>query len=140
MKTFNFLNHIIAKMEAKASGFNEGIIVNTDGFVTEGTVSNIFIVTENRLVTPFREAGLLPGVTRQVILELAAEKQMESEEGTITPQQLAAAEEAFLTNSLVEIMPFVELDGHPIGTGTPGPVTKDLSAAYKKRVQQELQL
>jgi branched-subunit amino acid aminotransferase/4-amino-4-deoxychorismate lyase len=140
MKTFNFLNHIIAKMEAKASGFNEGIMVNTDGCVTEGTVSNIFMVTDNRIVTPLREAGLLPGVTRQVILELAEEKQIEREEGTITPQQLAAADEAFLTNSLVEIMPFVELDGHPIGTGTPGPVTRDLTASYKKRVQEELKL
>ena len=140
MKTFNFLDHIIAKVEAKASGFNEGIMVNTDGFVTEGTVSNIFIVTENRIVTPRQEAGLLPGVTRRVILELAEEEQMQSEEGTITPQQLAAADEAFLTNSLVEIMPFVELDGYPIGTVTPGPVTKDLTASYRKRVQEELKL
>ena len=140
MKTFNFLNHIIAKMEAKASGFNEGIMLNTDGFITEGTVSNIFIVTDNRIVTPAREAGLLPGVTRQVILELAEEKQIKSQEGTITPRQLAAADEAFLTNSLVEIMPFVELDGHPIGTGAPGPVTTELTAAYKKRVQEELKL
>ena len=140
MKTFNFLNHIIAKMEAKASGFNEGIMINTDGLVTEGTVSNIFIVMENRIVTPVRDAGLLPGVTRQVILELAEEKQIKSEEGTITPQQLAAADEAFLTNSLVEIMPFVELDGKPIGTSTPGPVTQELIVSYKKRVQEELQL
>ena len=140
MKTFNFLNHIIAKMEAKASGFNEGIMINTDGLVTEGTVSNIFIVMENRIVTPVRDAGLLPGVTRQVILELAEEKQIKSEEGTITPQQLAAADEAFLTNSLVEIMPFVELDGQPIGKGTPGPVTQELIVSYKKRVQEELQL
>ena len=140
MKTFNFLNNIIAKMEAKASGFNEGILVNTDGFVTEGTVSNIFMVKGNSILTPSREAGLLPGVTRQVILELAEAKQIENEEANITPQQLAEADEAFLTNSLVEIMPFVELDGHSIGTGTPGPLTLELIEAYKKLVQAELKL
>ena len=140
LKTFNFLNNIIAKMEAKASGFNEGVLVNTDGFVTEGTVSNIFVVTGNRILTPPREAGLLPGVTRQVILELAEVKQIKNEEVNITPQQLAEADEAFLTNSLVEIMPFVELDGHSIGTGTPGPLTQELIDAYKKLVQAELKL
>ena len=140
MKTLNFLDHIIAKMEAKAAGFNEGILVNTDGFVTEGTVSNIFIVTGNRVATPAREAGLLPGVTRQVILELAEDKQIKGEETKITPHQLAGADEAFLTNSLVEIMPLVELDGHPIGAGTPGPVTQQLTVSYKKRVQEELKL
>jgi branched-chain amino acid aminotransferase len=140
MKTFNFLNNIIAKMEAKEAGFNEGILVNTEGFVTEGTVSNIFMVTGDRILTPAREAGLLSGVTRQVILELAEIKQIKNEEANITPQQLAGADEAFLTNSLVEIMPFVELDGHPIGTGTPGPLTKGLIDAYKKLVQAELKL
>jgi len=140
MKTLNFLSNIIAKMEAKASGFNEGILVNTEGFVTEGTVSNIFMVTGNRILTPPREAGLLAGVTRQVILELAEAKQIKNDEANITPQQLAQADEAFLTNSLVEIMPFVELDGHPIGTGTPGPLTLEFIDAYKKLVQAELKL
>jgi branched-chain amino acid aminotransferase len=140
MKTFNFLDHIIAKMEAKASGFNEGILVNTDGFVTEGTVSNIFMVKGNRIQTPAREVGLLPGVTRKVILELAEVKQIENEEANITPQQLAEADEAFLTNSLVEIMPLVELDEHPIGTGNPGPLTQEFIGAYKKLVQAELNL
>ena len=138
MKTLNFLNYIIAKMEAKASGYNEGILVNTDGFVTEGTVSNIFMVSGGRLLTPAREAGLLPGVTRQAILEVAAAQQINATEGTITPGQLAAADEAFLTNSLVEVMPLVELDGRPIGAGTPGPITRELSASYKKLVREEL--
>ncbi len=140
MKTFNFLNHIMAKAEAKASGFNEGIMVNTDGFITEGTVSNIFLVRENYLSTPAQEAGLLPGVTRQVILELAADSLIESKEENLTPSQLATADEAFLTNSLIEIMPLVALDGHPIGKGVPGPITRKIISSYKKLVQKELNL
>jgi branched-chain amino acid aminotransferase len=140
MKTFNFLNHIIAKMEAKASGFNEGILVNTDGFITEGTVSNIFMVKGKTVSTPSRAVGLLPGVTRQVILELAQEKGLKAVEATITPQQLSEADEAFLTNSLVEIMPLVALDGRPLGKGVPGSVTQDLSHAYSQQVKKELNL
>lgn len=140
MKTLNFLNHIIAKMEAKESGFNEGILVNTEGFVTEGTVSNIFMVKGDTLSTPSRAVGLLPGVTRQVILELAQEKELTTVEGTITPHQLSDADEAFLTNSLVEIMPLVALDGQPLGKGVPGPVTQELIPAYRKLVKKELQL
>ena len=110
-------------MEAKASGFNEGILVNTEGFITEGTVSNIFMVKGKTVSTPSRAVGLLPGVTRQVILDLVQEKGLKAVEDTITPQQLSEADEAFLTNSLVEIMPLVALDGQPLGKGVPGPVT-----------------
>jgi branched-chain amino acid aminotransferase len=140
LKTFNFLNHIIAKMEAKASGFNEGILVNTEGFITEGTVSNIFMVKGKTVSTPSRAVGLLPGVTRQAILELAQEKGLKAVEDTITPQQLSEADEAFLTNSLVEIMPLVALDGQPLGKGDPGPVTQDLIRAYSRQVKKELNL
>ena len=140
MKTLNFLNHIIAKMEAKESGFNEGILVNTEGSVTEGTVSNIFMVKGSTVSTPSREMGLLPGVTRQVILELAQEKEFKTVEGNITPHQLSEADEAFLTNSLIEIMPLVALDGQPLGKGVPGPVTQEFIHAYKELVKKELNL
>lgn len=140
MKTLNYLNHILAKMEAKEGGCNEGILVNTDGFVTEGTVSNIFMVRGNTLSTPSPTVGLLPGVTRQAILELAQGKGLKAAEGTITPQQLSAAEEAFLTNSLVEIMPLVALDGKPLGNGVPGPVTQGLMRSYRELVKKELNL
>jgi len=138
MKTANFINNIIAKKEAKESGCNEGIMVNTDGFITESTVSNIFLVQGNRLSTPGREVGLLPGVTRQAVLELAGSQQLQIEEGKFIPGDLCAADEAFLTNSLIEIMPLVEVDGHPIGPGTPGPVTRGLMVAYKELVEREL--
>ena len=140
MKTLNFLNHIIAKMEAKEAGFNEGIMVNTEGFITEGTVSNIFMVKDGSLSTPAKEMGLLPGITRQAVLEIAEAKQMQAEEGKITLNKLLEADEAFLTNSLVEIMPLVEVDGHPVGKGTPGPVTQELIHSYKELVRKELKL
>jgi branched-subunit amino acid aminotransferase/4-amino-4-deoxychorismate lyase len=82
--------------------------------------------------------GLLPGVTRQVILELAQEKELMPVEGNITPHQLSGADEAFLTNSLIEIMPLVALDGQPLGKGVPGPVTQELIRSYKELVKKEL--
>lgn len=140
MKTLNFLNHIIAKMEAKASGFNEGIMVNTDGFVTEGTVSNIFMIKGGSLFTPAKEVGLLPGVTRQAVLEIAEAKGLKTREAKITINELLMAEEAFLTNALIEILPLVRVDEHPIGKGIPGPLTQELMSAYKELVKEELTL
>jgi branched-chain amino acid aminotransferase len=140
MKTLNFLNHIIAKMEAKASGFNEGIMVNTDGFVTEGTVSNIFMIKGGSLFTPAKEVGLLPGVTRQAVLEIAEAKGLKTREAKITINELLMAEEAFLTNALIEILPLVRVDEHPIGKGIPGPLTQELMSAYKELVKKELKL
>jgi branched-chain amino acid aminotransferase len=140
MKTLNFLNHIIAKMEAKASGFNEGIMVNTDGFVTEGTVSNIFMIKGGSLFTPAKEVGLLPGVTRQAVLEIAEAKGLETREAKITINELLMAEEAFLTNALIEILPLVRVDEHPIGKGISGPLTQELMSAYKELVKEELNL
>ena len=140
MKTLNFLNHIIAKMEAKASGFNEGIMVNTDGFVTEGTVSNIFMIKEGSLFTPAKEVGLLPGVTRQAVLEIAEAKGLKTREAKITVNELLMAEEAFLTNALIEILPLVGVDERPLGKGIPGPLTQELMSAYKELVKEELKL
>ena len=140
MKTLNFLNHIIAKMEAKASGSNEGIMVNTDGFITEGTVSNIFMIKEGSLFTPAKEVGLLPGVTRQAVLEIAEAKGLKPREEKITVKELLMAEEAFFTNALIEILPLVGVDGHPVGKGVPGPLTQELMSAYKELVKEELKL
>ncbi len=140
MKTLNFLNHIIAKMEAKASGFNEGIMVNTDGFVTEGTVSNIFMIKGGSLFTPAKEVGLLPGVTRQAVLEIAEAKGLKTREAKITVNELLMAEEAFLTNALIEILPLVGVDERPLGKGIPGPLTQELMSAYKELVKEELKL
>ena len=140
LKTCSFINTLIARSEAKEAGCNEGIVVNTDGFITECTVSNIFMVRGSRLETPSRGTGLLPGVTREAVLELAPTGQLQPEEGTFTPEQLLSADEAFVTNSLIEIMPLVKVDGHAIGTGTPGPATGILMDAYRELVRRELKL
>lgn len=140
MKTLSFINAICARMEAKASGCNEGIMLNTDGFITECTVSNIFMIRGSRLQTPALQSGLLPGVTRQAVLELAADRRMQPEEGTFTPEQLFTADEAFVTNSLIEIMPLVTVDGHAIGDGTPGAATRAVMTAYRELVRRELKL
>lgn len=140
MKTCSFINLMIARKEAKASGCNEGIVVNTDGFITECTVSNIFMVHGDRLETPSRETGLLPGITREAVLELAPHLRLQVEEGTFTPDHLLSADEAFVTNSLIEIMPLVNVDGRAVGRGTPGPVTNKLLHAYRQLVQRELKL
>ncbi len=140
MKTFSLLNTIIARMEAKASGCDEGIMVNTDGFITECTVSNIFMVCGSRLETPSQEAGLLAGITRQAVLEIAPAQHLHPGEGAFTPEQMLSADEAFVTNSLIEIMPLVAVDGREIGNGKPGTVTKKLMAAYQELVRSELKL
>jgi branched-subunit amino acid aminotransferase/4-amino-4-deoxychorismate lyase len=140
MKTCSFITPLLAKREAQASGCNEGIMVNTDGFISECTVSNIFMLRGDRLQTPSRETGLLPGITREAVLELAASQNLRPEEGTFTPGQLLSSDEAFVTNSLIEIMPLVKVDGQAIGSGTPGAATRNLAAAYKELVRRELKL
>jgi D-amino acid aminotransferase len=140
LKTCSFINTLIARSEAKEAGCNEGIVVNTDGFVTECTVSNIFMVRGSRLETPSRGTGLLPGVTREAVLELAPTGQLQPEEGTFTPEQLLSADEAFVTNSLIEIMPLVTVENHAIGTGTPGQATRSLMDSYRELVRRELKL
>jgi len=140
MKTCSFINTLIAKSEAKKAGCNEGIVLNTDGCITECTVSNIFMVRGSRLETPSRGTGLLPGVTREAVLELAPILQLQPAEGTYTPELLLSADEAFVTNSLIEIMPLVKVDDRAIGTGTPGRVTGNLMDAYRELVRRELKL
>jgi branched-chain amino acid aminotransferase group I len=140
MKTSSFITPLLARREAKTSGCNEGIVVNTDGFLTECTVSNIFMLRGDRLQTPSRETGLLPGITREAVMELAERHNLLPEEGTFTPEQLLSADEAFVTNSLIEIMPLVKVDGHRIGSGSPGAATRKLMTAYRELVQRELKL
>ena len=140
MKTLNYLNNIIAKREAKDAGFNEALMINTEGFVTEGAVSSLFMIKGGLISTPAREVGLLPGITRQVILEIAEAKSLKAREAKITPSELLAADEAFLTNSLIEIMPLVEIDGYPLGRGSPSPLTQELMGAYRELVKTELRL
>jgi len=138
LKSLNFLNNILARKEAKAKGVDEGILLNTVGDVTEASTSNIFLVKRGIVITPPEESGLLPGITRRVVLELATSLGLKVYKRRISLDELIGVEEAFLTNSLIEIMPLVEIDCRRIGKGKPGTLTQRIHKAYKTLVKSEI--
>lgn len=131
LKSMNFLNNIFAKIEVKKAGKDEGILLNTRGEITEATVDNLFLVKNGVLITPPLTAGILPGITRSLVLEMAS-KSIETREETLYPKDLYEADEVFLTNSISEIIPIIRIDSYQIGIGEPGPVTKKIHEAYRK--------
>ncbi|VAX27033.1 Aminodeoxychorismate lyase, partial [hydrothermal vent metagenome] len=135
VKSLNFLNNILVRMEASERGFFEAIMLNHGGYLAEGTVSNLFFVTKGVLYTPSAEAGILNGITRQTVLEIAEEKGIAVEEGLFSTKELHQAEEVFLTNSLIEIMPVSELEGKVYVKGR---ITEGFMNAYKDRVNNEI--
>jgi branched-chain amino acid aminotransferase len=137
VKSLNFLNYILARFEAKDGGFEDAIIKNTKGYIAEGATSNVFIVTGKELITPSVESGILPGITRKVVIEVARQSRIRVREEFISERELLDADEVFLTNSLVELMPVVRIGGRRIGRGHPGHVTASLRSAYKKQVVKE---
>lgn len=139
MKSANFLNYILARMEATSKGVDEGILLNTEGYVAEATTSNIFIVKDRTLFTPSEGSGILPGITRQAILEISSSTGIiKAFEKKVVLDELFESQECFLTNTLMEIMPLVEIDGIPIGNGKPGPLTIKLHQAYQELVKKEV--
>jgi len=137
-KTISRVHHVIAKMEAERAGVDDAIMLNTDGHLAEGTSSNLFLVKGGALLTAPIEAGLLPGITREIIQTLATEEKVPIQEHKCNAQDLYGADEAFLSSTLMELMAVVEVDGRKIGDGKPGPVTQKLHGAYRKLVAQEL--
>lgn len=135
LKSANYLESILARQEARAAGVDEALCLNEKGLLAEASMSNIFLVTDGILRTPGQESGILPGITRETILELASPLGINTLEHDIRLDELSQAQEAFLTNSLIEVMPLTEIDGKPIGSGRPGSVTKRLLAAYRKMVR-----
>jgi branched-chain amino acid aminotransferase len=138
IKSLNFLDHILARVEARQKGLDEAILLNTDGFVSEGTVSNIFMVKQGVLITPCIESGILPGITREVVIELALKEGIRIEERNISPSELTEAEECFFTNTLMEVMPIAEIDGRKVGEGIPGTFTLHFMEWYKSLIKKEL--
>ena len=130
IKSLNYLNNIMAKIEANNAGCEEAIMLNAEGFVSECTGDNIFIVKEGRLMTPPLSAGALYGITRRVVMELAAKAQLNVSEPNLTRYDLFNADECFVTGTGAELVPIVKVDGRVIGTGKPGRVTADLVAHY----------
>jgi len=140
-KTHNYLNGILARLELRVTGADEALMVDTDGHVTEGATSNLFFVRDNALRTPSLDGPILPGITRRVVLELAAEEGIPVEEGTYSPEEIRSADEVFLTNSTWELRPVETVDGLSIGDqegsseAAAGPVTTLLSRLFDARVE-----
>ena len=134
IKSLNYLNSVMAKIEANEAGVDEAICLDKNGFVAEGVGENIFIVKNGRLFTPPICSGALPGITAQVTARLATKLGAEVSESNITPYQLFNADEVFFTGTAAEIVPIREVNKRQIGDGKPGPITKKLMAAFKKVV------
>lgn len=132
LKSANYLENMLVKQEARAAGVDEALCLNEKGLLAEASMSNIFLVDDGVLRTPGEESGILPGVTRGVVLELASRLGISTLEHDVRLVELSQAQEAFLTNSLIEIMPLTEIEGRPVGSGRPGPVTQRLMADYRK--------
>ncbi|MGH7166246.1 MAG: aminotransferase class IV [Nitrospiraceae bacterium] len=138
IKSLNFLNNILAKREAAKAGAFDGLMLNAEGHLTECTASNLFFVQAGRLCTPSVDCGILDGITREVVILLAREQRIPVEAGRYTPESLHQAEECFLTNTTMEIMPVREVDGKPIGSGRPGPVTLTLRNLFQSNLARFL--
>jgi len=136
IKSLNYLNNIMAKLEGLQAGCVEALMLNHKGEVAECTGDNIFAVRKGLLLTPPPDAGILEGITRGAVMELARSAGIDCREATLTRHDLYTAEECFLTGTAAEVIPVVEIDGRSIGTGRPGPVTAKLLAAFHALVRQ----
>ncbi len=130
IKSLNYLNNILAKIEANNAGVEEAVMLNAEGFVAECTGDNLFIVKNRELFTPPLSAGALYGITRQTVIELAEEAGLKVSEPNLTRYDLFNADECFLTGTGAELIPVVKIDGRVIGTGKPGPITRRLEEDY----------
>ncbi len=131
-KTANFLANILARVEASKKDNQDALFLNTDGDVCEGTAWNIFMVEASKVITPPITANILPGVTRDTVLKICREKGIAAAEELFPPERLLDADEVFITNSLMEIVPVATIANHKIGTKIPGKITQRLMDQYKK--------
>ncbi len=130
VKSLNYLNSILGKIEANITGFDEAICLDKNGYVSEGVGENLFIVKNGKIITPPSSAGILVGITREVAIKLAEKLGYTVIERNITPTDLFTAEEAFFTGTAAEIAPIVEVNRRVIGKGKPGPVTRHLISEF----------
>ncbi len=137
LKSLNSLENVLGRREAAAAGADEGLFFNIRGDLAEGTVSNVFLMQEGgRLVTPPVGSGLLPGITREIVLAVGGALGLTVSEEAVARHDFQSAREVWLTNSLLEVMPLVSLDGVPIGHGRPGEIAFKARQAYREYVQQ----
>jgi len=131
IKSLNYLNNILAKLEAQQAGALEAVMLNGEGYVAECTADNIFFARQGQLYTPSTAAGALQGVTRDSVLEIAQALGLSTAEGFFTRYDLYTADECFMTGTGAEIVPVVRIDGRTIGTGHPGPLTTQLRQGFE---------
>ena len=132
-KSLNFLENLLAKKEAEDRGGEEAIFLNNQGYLAEGAISNIFLLRDDKVTTPSLNSGILPGVTRQTILQICAILKIPLEQRRVELEELLRANEAFLSNSLMEIMPLTRVNSHCIGEGRPGRITEKISQEYRRQ-------
>ena len=136
LKSTSYMESILARTTAKAAGYDEAIFLNERGYLAEGSTTNIFLVSHGELITPCFESGVLPGITRDAVLEIARTSHIKATERWVQLNELVEAKESFLTNSILELMPLVSVEGRTVGTGKPGKLTGDLLFAYRKLVEE----
>lgn len=137
IKSLNYLNNILAKIEAGHLGYHEAFMLNDQGFVAECTGDNAFIVHKGKLLTPHTSTGALVGITRQVAIDIAKELDIEVVDTNLTRYDLWNAEECFLTGTAAEVVPVIEIDGRQVGQGKPGPVTRQFLDIFREKVKVE---
>ncbi|MEO8205805.1 MAG: branched-chain-amino-acid transaminase [Chthoniobacterales bacterium] len=135
VKSLNYLNNIMAKIEAQNAGAGEGIMLNEEGYVSECTGDNVFIIKNGQMFTPPISAGALAGVTRAVVFELATEEGVSLSEPNLTRYDIYTADECFLTGTAAEIIPAVKLDNRAIGDGKPGEITRKMMERFRQLTQ-----
>jgi branched-chain amino acid aminotransferase len=137
VKSLNYLNNIMAKIEAKQAGALEAIMLNDQGYVAECTADNVFIVRKGEVLTPAASHGALQGITRGAVLDIARELGLRPSEAELTRYDIWCADECFLTGTGAEVIPVVKLDGREIGAGVPGPATQRVAEAFRRRAPLE---
>ena len=137
IKSLNYLNNILGKIEAIDAGTQEAIMLSIDGYVTECTGDNIFIIKDGKLATPPCELGALEGITQKAVIELADKKGIITECKKMLPEELLEGEECFLTGTAAEIIPVVKIDGVNIGSGKPGEITKQLWQDFQELTKND---
>jgi len=135
IKSHNFLNNILARIEAKSGDYFEAIMLNHEGLLAEGTVSNIFFIKHGELCTPSVDIGILDGITRSIIIELAAETGIGVKEGRFSSNDIKTADEVFISNSLMEIMPVTVIGDKKVADGDVGRLTRDLLKTYRENTR-----
>ena len=135
MKSLNYLAHIMAKVEGIHSGADEVLMLDSEGHVAEGSGQNLFVVKNGAIRTPAPYAGILKGVTRDTVIELAQAAAYDMQETTLNRYDVYTADEAFFTGTASELIAIRQVDGRTIGSGKPGPVTRDLRSRFQALVR-----